>query len=145
MLIEGYSGYSSSGWLSQLRKTAQSTRYQDLAANNKTVSESGKVTIGSSATTGQRSSTHETLLKELRDYIDKGPIVAMREKILKSMGLTEEKLKAMSPEAQQKVEAEIAERIRDELLKQGDEATAQKGTMQKLAMYSSGNPIDTLL
>ena len=55
----------------------------------------------------------ERLLKELRDYIDKGPIVALREKILKSMNLTEEKLKAMTPDQQNAIEAEIARKIKE--------------------------------
>lgn len=137
MLVQGYSGYSSSALLSQLRKTAQSTRYQDLAANNKAGSDLGEASIGATAADSQSAAARETLLKELRDYIDKGPIVAMREKILKSMGLTEEELKALPPEAQQQIEAEIAEKIKEALLKQHEETTAQQGTLQKLAMYSS--------
>ena len=62
--------------------------------------------------------TTEQLLEKLRDYIEKGPIVAMREKILESMGLTEDELKTLPPDKQDVVEAEIARRIKEMLLKQ---------------------------
>ena len=63
-----------------------------------------------------RKSETERLLKALHDYINKGPIVALREKILKSMNLTEEKLKTLPPEQQKAIETEIARKIREFLL-----------------------------
>ena len=67
----------------------------------------------------------ENLLKALRDYIDKGPIVALREKLLKSMNLTEDKLKALPPEQQNTIETEIARKIKEFLLEQQDSAHRQ--------------------
>lgn len=67
----------------------------------------------------------QELLDKLGEYIEKGPIVAMREKILESMGLTEEKLKALPPEKQEAVEAEIAEKIKEMLLKQQETGKGQ--------------------
>ena len=75
----------------------------------------------------------ERLLKELRDYIDKGPIVALREKILKSMNLTEEKLKAMTPDQQNAIEAEIARKIKEYLLEQQEAAKSPISPQQAQA------------
>ena len=60
----------------------------------------------------------DRVLEKLNDYIQKGPIAAMREKILASMGLTDADLKALPPDKQQAVEAKIAERIKDTVLNQ---------------------------
>ena len=82
----------------------------------------------------------ERLLKELRDYIDKGPIVALREKILKSMNLTEEKLKAMTPDQQNAVEAEIARKIKEYLLEQQEAAknpTSPQQAQARLLAYQA--------
>ena len=82
----------------------------------------------------------ERLLKELRDYIDKGPIVALREKILKSMNLTEEKLKAMTPDQQNAIEAEIARKIKEYLLEQQEAAknpTSPQQAQAKLLAYQA--------
>ena len=67
---------------------------------------------------GKSHPTTEQLLEKLRDYIEKGPIAAMREKILESMGLTEDELKTLPPDKQDAVETEIARRIKEMLLKQ---------------------------
>ncbi len=77
-----------------------------------------------SASPAKESET-ERLLKTLRDYIDKGPIVALREKLLKSMNLTEEKLKALPPEQQNAIETEIARKIKEFLLEQQEAAHHQ--------------------
>ena len=82
----------------------------------------------------------ERLLKELRDYIDKGPIVALREKMLKSMNLTEDKIKAMSPEQQSAVEDEISRKIKDFLLAQQETAQGRTSPQQaqaKLIAYQA--------
>ena len=71
--------------------------------------------------------TTEELLKKLNEYIEKGPVVAMREKILKSMGLTEDELKTLPPDEQNAIEAEIAKRIKEMLLEQQE----AKNTPQK--------------
>ena len=76
-------------------------------------------TVGS----GRSNPTTEQLLEKLRDYIEKGPVVAMRENILESMGLTEDELKMLPPDKQDAVEAEIARRIKEMLLKQQEAKT----------------------
>lgn len=57
-----------------------------------------------------------TARKELEEYIRKGPIVHMREKILEQMGLSEEDLAKMSPEQRDTVEKTIAAKIKEWLL-----------------------------
>jgi hypothetical protein len=54
--------------------------------------------------------------KELEEYIEKGPIGYMREKILEQLGLSEEDLAKMSPEQRDAVEKTIAARIKEWLL-----------------------------
>ncbi len=85
----------------------------------------------------------ERLLKELRDYIDKGPIVALREKILKSMNLTEEKLKTLPPEQQNAIEAEIARKVKEFLLDQQEQAKSQTTPQQALAKLQAYQAMST--
>lgn len=54
--------------------------------------------------------------KELEDYLRKGPIAHMREKILEQLGLSEEDLAKMSPEQRDTVEKTIAARMKEMLL-----------------------------
>ena len=63
----------------------------------------------------------EELLKKLNDYIDKGPVVALREQILKSMGLTEADLKNLPPEEQMAIEQTIEQKIKEFLLKRKEQ------------------------
>jgi len=87
--------------------------------------------------TGSSRSTTQELLKKLNEYIEKGPVVAMREKILKSMRLTEEELKALPPEKQKAIEAEIAEKIKEMLLRQQELAKGQHATAGKASLYTA--------
>jgi hypothetical protein len=57
-----------------------------------------------------------TARKELEEYIKKGPIAHMREKLLEDMGLSEEDLAKMSPEQRDAVEKTIATKIKEWLL-----------------------------
>ena len=87
----------------------------------------------------------ERLLKTLRDHIDKGPIVALREKILKAMNLTEEKLKALPAEQQNATELEIARKIKEFLLERKEKvddptSTAQAGAKRLAAPALSSTP-----
>ena len=89
--------------------------------------------------TSNSGSTTQELLKKLNEYIEKGPIVAMREKILKSMRLTEEELQALPPEKQKAVEAEIAQKIKEMLLRQQETAKGQPATEAKASVYAALN------
>lgn len=57
-----------------------------------------------------------TARRELEEYLRKGPIVHMREKILEQLGLTEEDIAKMSPEQRETVEKTIAARMKEILL-----------------------------
>jgi hypothetical protein len=57
-----------------------------------------------------------TARRELEEYIEKGPIAHMREKILEQMGLTEEDIAKMSPEQRETVEKTIAAKMKEWLL-----------------------------
>jgi len=57
-----------------------------------------------------------TARKELEEYIRKGPIAHMREKILEQLGLSEEDIAKMSPEQRETVEKTIAARMKEILL-----------------------------
>lgn len=87
--------------------------------------------------TSSSRSTTQALLEKLNEYIEKGPIVAMREKILKSMDLTEEELKALPAEKQNAVEAEIAEKIKEMLLRQQEAAKNQQVATTKTSLYAA--------
>ena len=50
--------------------------------------------------------------KEFSDYMKKSPAEQMRDQILASMGLTEEKLKAMPPKQREAIEEKIKEMIK---------------------------------
>lgn len=109
---------------------------QNAAAAGFTPAKAAEPTEEPAQSTSAKSETAE-LLQKLNDYIEKGPIVAMREKILESMGISEDDLKAMSPEKQKAVEAEIAQRIKEMLLEQQEMARGQQGVTQKASMYSA--------
>jgi hypothetical protein len=57
------------------------------------------------------------VVQEFLDYAKMDPIARMRASILKSMGLTEDDVKNMSPEQQKAVEQKIAQMIQQELQK----------------------------
>jgi len=98
-------------------------------------SESNTSSAGSKSNNAH--ATTEELLKKLNEYIEKGPIVVMREKILESMGITEEELKAMPAEKQKAIEAEIAEKIKEMLLEQQEKTNAQQATAQTTDISAS--------
>jgi TPP-dependent pyruvate/acetoin dehydrogenase alpha subunit len=76
------------------------------------------------ATTGTTTSTAasftpqgDSLVQQFMDYAKESPMQRMRTSILKSMGLTEDNLKKMSPEQQKAVEQKIEQIIKQELQK----------------------------
>jgi TPP-dependent pyruvate/acetoin dehydrogenase alpha subunit len=62
------------------------------------------------------------VVQEFMDYAKMDPMERMRANILKSMGLTEDDVKNMSPEQQKAVEQKIAQMIRQELQKNAGKA-----------------------
>ena len=59
----------------------------------------------------------DTVVKQFMDYAKMSPMERMRAQILKSMGLTEDDLKKMSPEQQKAVEQKIEQMIKQQLQK----------------------------
>ncbi len=81
---------------------------------------------GTGATTSTTSTTSATggltpkgddVVQQFMDYAKMSPMERMRAQILKSMGLTEDDLKKMSPEQQKAVEQKIEQLIKQQLQK----------------------------
>ena len=89
------------------------------------------------AQSGSPRTQTEELLAKLNEYIEKGPIVMMRERILKSMGISEEELKNLPPEKQNAIEAEIAEKIKEMMLREQETAQTGGTTAVKAELYGA--------
>lgn len=125
-----------------------------LSTAARALAEADKVATASNGTDGRSDETETTTktetardaaLKALNDYIEKGPVVArveaIREEVLKSMGLSEADLKNLPPEQQQQIEATIAERIKEQLMqKKADKSgtTIQQSEMAQRLLNPSG-------
>jgi hypothetical protein len=68
--------------------------------------------------------TQSTARKEFADIVNKSPAEQMRDQILKSLGLDEDKVKAMDPKAREALEAKIKEIIKTKI-EQAQEAKGQ--------------------
>ncbi|MGZ3274372.1 MAG: hypothetical protein ACXU82_07155 [Caulobacteraceae bacterium] len=92
-----------------------------IGAYNPIASPSG---AGASPATSDasRNSGMDDAVSEFLDYAKKTPAQRMRDAVLKSMGLTEDDLKAMSPEKRKAVEETIRQKIKD-----AAEQAAKKG------------------
>lgn len=100
---------------------------------------------GSAKTRSEAEAAHDAAVKALNDYVEKGPVVArieaIREQVLKSMGLSEADLKNLPPEQQQQIEATIAERIKEQLMqKKADKSstTIQQTEIAQRLLNPSG-------
>jgi len=78
-------------------------------------------TVGD-ASAGARNSGASSAVSDFLDYAKETPAQRMRDAILKSMGLSEDDLKSMSPEKRKAVEDAIAQKIKD-----AAEEAAKKG------------------
>jgi len=58
---------------------------------------------------------HDALLKEFHDYADMTPAEKIRKSILDQMGLSEDSLKGMDPDARAAIEKQIADAIKQQL------------------------------
>jgi len=65
------------------------------------------------ASANARNSGAGNALSDFLDYANKTPAQRMRDSILKSMGLSEDDLKSMSPEKRKAVEETIRQRIKE--------------------------------
>ena len=73
----------------------------------------------------KKADTPSSAVDEFRKFLDKTPEERMISQILSSMGLTEEDLKAMSPDELAKVQKEIARRV-EEKIEQATEISAKE-------------------
>ncbi len=85
-------------------------------------------TASSSADAAQTTvavSARDKLLADLDDYLKKTPAEHMRDAIMAELGITEEDLKAMPPEKQAAVEAEISKRIQERMVGRDESPDAE--------------------
>jgi len=87
---------------------------QSVQVTGSTVSATGNAGADATQTT-VAVSARDKLLADLDDYLKKTPAEHMRDAIMAELGITEEDLKAMPPEKQAAVEAEISKRIQERL------------------------------
>ena len=85
-------------------------------ATGSTAATTGSSPTATSVTNGLDTGGDD-VAKQFMDYAKMSPIERMRAQILKSMGLTEDDLKKMSPEQQKAVEQKIEQIIKQELQK----------------------------
>jgi hypothetical protein len=76
----------------------------------------GSSPTSTSATNGLTSGG-DSVVQQFMDYAKMNPMERLRASILKSMGLTEDDLKKMSPEQQKAVEQKIEQMIKQQLQK----------------------------
>ena len=81
-----------------------------------TAATTGSSPTATSATNGLDASS-DNVVQQFMEYAKMSPMERMRAQILKSMGLTEDDLKRMSPEQQKAVEQKIEQIIKQELQK----------------------------
>ena len=74
-------------------------------------------TTASSSPTASLAPKADDVAQQFMDYAKMNPMERMRAQILKSMGLTEDDLKKMSPEQQKAVEQKIEQMIKQQLEK----------------------------
>ncbi|WP_296948956.1 hypothetical protein [uncultured Massilia sp.] len=74
----------------------------------------------------------KTSYQELEDYVNMTPAQRMRADLLKKLGLTEDDLANMSPEARQGVEAKLQELVQQQMreTKEKQQAKQQAGARQ---------------
>ena len=145
---------SASGSRLDSANTKAGTDVVTLSAAAQALAEAQKVSPDSASaaknTRGTKTPTeaeaaHDAAVKALNDYVEKGPVVArieaIREQVLKSMGLSEADLKNLPPVQQQQIEATIAERIKEQLMqKKADKSstTIQQTEIAQRLLNPSG-------
>lgn len=102
--------HSPNGAESNLNSSAFSAVYQQL----KQPDTATKATPDAPSVTTSHSTTPISALEEFLAYMALSPAEKIRARLLKEMNLTEEELRELPPEEKQKIEAIIAQRIRDE-------------------------------
>jgi hypothetical protein len=86
-------------------------------ASNTSAANAASSTSTTTPATGKLKPKGDDVVQEFLDYAKMDPMARMRANILKSMGLTEDDLKNMSPEQQKAVEQKIEQIIQQQLQK----------------------------
>jgi hypothetical protein len=114
----------------------------DAAQRSASSSGTSPLTTGAAASVEAASAGQPmTAAQKLEEFLRKTPAEHMRDAILKEMGLTEEKLDAMPPEQRAAVEETIAEKIKERLLANDENAQASS----QMAAASSSTSASTLM
>ena len=71
---------------------------------------------------------HDALLQEFQDYANMTPAEKIRKSILDQMGLSEESLKGMDPDARAAIEKQIADEIKKQLTGIDDDGKGSQAT-----------------
>lgn len=137
-----YNGKGTS--LASHRAEGPTSDFQTLLDQARTRDGAGEVGGTTLAETTEPKMSREARIKAANDaareeffeYMRMTPAQRMREAILREMGLSEEALESLPPEEREKVEAEIAERIRARMLLQAEEAAESTATALKTALAS---------
>ena len=87
------------------------------ATSNAGAAGAANSTSTTTPTTGKLKPKGDDVVQEFMDYAKMDPMERLRANILKSMGLTEDDLKNMSPEQQKAVEQKIEQIIQQQLQK----------------------------
>ena len=82
-------------------------------AKTRVLLQAAEPTTATPKTNNEHSYSQGSAVQEFKEYMSKPVAVRVRDEILKSMGLTEEKLQSMSPERREAVETEIAQRMKE--------------------------------
>jgi hypothetical protein len=80
---------------------------------------------------GMTAAPTKTAKDEFLDYAKMTPAQKMRASMLSKLGVTEDQLKAMGPKDRQKIEDQIKEMIKEQVMG-GDKDKAQKGALVDL-------------
>jgi hypothetical protein len=83
----------------------------------------------------------EAAIKRFMDYQSKSTEEKMRDQILASMGLTEDDLKNMSPEEREKVEAKIAQIIKEKMEEQREKEAAKSSAGAQGLQAKPASPV----
>lgn len=128
MKIEDSIAYAAAHFTQPLANT--NTSFSSILAGAQQTTASSPASTDSSTQKSEQPKRLESLLEELREYQRKSPMELMREKILESMGLTEEDLAEMPPEQRETLEAAITAEIKARLLAQDKQTPATAHTIE---------------
>ena len=96
---------------------AQATSTTSSASGASSTAATNSSSPTATSVTNGLDTSSDDVVKQFMDYAKMSPMERMRAQILKSMGLTEDDLKKMSPEQQKAVEQKIEQIIKQQLEK----------------------------